>query len=45
VDGRVGVQRSDENLELGIDALLLVRIGTDHRESTNTLTIKTLLEC
>lgn len=44
VDGRVGVQRSDEDLELRIDALLLVGIGTDHGESTNTLTIKTLLE-
>lgn len=42
VDGRVGVQRSDDDLELRVDTLLLVGIGADKGEGTNTLTIETL---
>lgn len=42
VNGRVGVEGTDEDLDLGVDALLLVGIGADNGESTNTLTVKTL---
>ena len=42
VNGRVGVQRSDDDLELRVDTLLLVGIGADEGEGTNTLTIETL---
>jgi hypothetical protein len=42
VDGGVGVQRADENLELRVDALLLVGIGADKGKGANTLAVKTL---
>lgn len=42
MDGRVGVQRADENLELRVDALLLGGVGADKGEGTDTLTIETL---
>jgi hypothetical protein len=45
VDGGVGVQRSDENLELRVDTLLLIGIGADDGEGTNTLTVETLSIC
>jgi len=41
VEGRVGVRRSDEDLQLTLDASLLLRIGSDKGESTNTFTIET----
>jgi hypothetical protein len=41
VNGRVGVQRSDDNLELRVDALLLIGIGADHGEGTDTLAVET----
>lgn len=45
VDGGVGVQRSDEDLELRVDTLLLVGVGADDGEGTNTLTVETLSIC
>ena len=42
IDGGVGVQRSDENLDLGVYALLLLCRFANDGESTNTLTIETL---
>jgi len=42
VDGRVGVKRADQDLDLGVDTLLLVGIGADDGEGTNTLTVETL---
>jgi len=44
VDRWVGVKRTDENLDLRVDALLLLGIGADNREGTNTLTVETLLK-
>ena len=41
VDGRVGVQRTDEDLELRVDALLLLGVGGDEREGSNTLAVET----
>lgn len=41
VDGRAGVQRADENLDLGVDALDLLGVGADDGEGTNTLTVET----
>ena len=43
VDRGVGVQGSDDNLELGVDALLLLGAGADEGEGTNTLTVETLV--
>lgn len=43
VNGRVGVQRAHENLELAVDALLLLRVGGDDGEGTNTFTVETLV--
>ena len=41
VDGRVGVQWTDEDLDLGVDALLLVgRVGDD-AEGTDSLAVET----
>lgn len=45
VDGGVRVQRSDEDLELRVDTLLLVGVGADNGEGTNTLTVETLSVC
>ena len=42
VDWRIRVKRSDEDLDLGIDALLLVCRFAADGEGTNALTIKTL---
>lgn len=41
VNGRVGVQRADKNLDLGVDTLLLVKILSDDGKSSNTLTVQT----
>ena len=42
MDRWVGVKRTDEDLDLGVDTLLLLGIRADNRESTNTLTVETL---
>ena len=42
VDGRVGVEGADENLDLRLDALLLLGALADEREGTDTLSIETL---
>jgi hypothetical protein len=42
VDGRVGVLGTDENLDLRLDALLLLGVLADEGEGTNTLTVQTL---
>lgn len=44
VDGGVRVEGADQNLDLRLDALLLLGVLTDERESTNTLTVETLIE-
>jgi hypothetical protein len=42
VDGRVGVERADKDLDLRVDALgLFGRLG-DNGESANALAVKTL---
>ena len=43
VDGGAGVKRSDEDLDLRIDALLLFLGRSDNGECTGTLAIKTLV--
>jgi hypothetical protein len=48
VDGRVGVEGSDEDLDLRIDTFLLVCISADDREGSDTFTVETLprtLDC
>lgn len=42
VNRGVGVERSHKNLDLGVDALLLLGRLADDGECTNTLTIQTL---
>ena len=42
VNGRVGVQRADKDLDLGVDALLLLGRLADDGEGTDTLAVKTL---
>ena len=42
VDGRVGVEGTDENLDLRLDALLLLGGLADEGEGTDTLTVETL---
>lgn len=42
VNGRVGVERADQDLDLRVDTLLLIGVGTDDGEGTNTLTVETL---
>jgi len=42
VDRGVGVERTDENLDLGVDALLLVGVLANDGEGTDTLTVETL---
>src|SRR5690242_5679223 len=42
VNGRVGVQGSDKDLDLGVDTLLLLGRLTDDGEGTDTLAVKTL---
>lgn len=44
VDRRVRVERADEDLDLRIDALLLLGRFADNREGTDTLTVEAL-EC
>lgn len=44
VDGRVGVEGADEDLDLRIHALLLLGGLADEGESTDTLTVETLSE-
>lgn len=41
LNGRVGVKGSDNNLELRVDTSLLLGIGTDERDGTDTFTVKT----
>lgn len=43
MDGGVRVERTDENFELRVYNLLLCSVSADEGESTNTLTIETLL--
>lgn len=42
VDGRVGVQRPHEDLDLRVDALLLFGRRTSNRERTYTFTVQAL---
>jgi hypothetical protein len=42
VDRGVGVKRADQDLDLRVDTLLLLDIGADDGEGTNTLTVETL---
>ena len=41
VDGRVGVEGADEDLDLRVDALLLGRVGADHAEGADALAVQT----
>lgn len=43
VDGRVGVEGTDEDLDLRVDTLLLLSRFADERESTNTFAVETLV--
>lgn len=43
MDGGVGVQGADDDLELRVDALLLSGVFADEREGTNTLAVETLV--
>jgi hypothetical protein len=40
VDGRVRVERPDENLKLRVDPLLLVGVLADDREGADTLAVE-----
>lgn len=42
VDWGVRVERSDEDLDLGVDSLLLFRVFADDREGAHTLAVETL---
>lgn len=42
MDGRVGVKGTDDDLNLRVDTLLLLDVGADYGEGTNTLAVKTL---
>lgn len=42
VDGRVGVNGADNDLELGVDTLLLGGVLADNGKGTDTLAIETL---
>lgn len=42
MDGGVGVEGTDQDLDLRLNALLLLGVLADERESTNTLTVETL---
>ena len=42
VDGRVGVEGADKDLDLRLDALLLLGRLADEGEGTDTLTVETL---
>lgn len=44
VDGRVGVHGAHEDLDLRIDALLLLDGLSDEREGADTLTVETLFK-
>jgi len=41
VEGRIGVHRSDDDLQLTLDTSLLLRISGDEGESTNAFAIET----
>jgi hypothetical protein len=45
VDGGVGVEGTDENLDLRLDALPLLGILADEGEGSDTLTVETLFDC
>ena len=45
VDWRVGVEWADDDLDLRIDALLLVGVLADDREGSDALTVETLNGC
>lgn len=42
VDGGVGVQRADEDLQLRVDTLLLLGVSSGDGEGTDTLSVETL---
>lgn len=42
VDGGVGVQRADEDLQLRVDTLLLLGVSSSDGEGTDTLSVETL---
>jgi len=42
VDGRVGVERTDEDLDLRLHALLLLRVLADEGEGADTLAVQAL---
>jgi hypothetical protein len=42
MDWWVGVERADENLELGVDTLLLGSVFADDGECSDTLSVETL---
>ena len=41
VDGRVGVHRANDNLQLAVNASFLLRVGANEGESTDTLAVET----
>jgi hypothetical protein len=41
LNGRVGVERSNDDFELRVDSGLLLGIGTNERNSSNSFTVKT----
>lgn len=45
VDGRIGVQRTDEDLDLGVEALLLFCAIRNNAEGTHSLTVETHVLC
>jgi len=40
VDGRVGVEWSNDNLELRVDSCLLIGIGTDKRDGSDSFAVQ-----
>lgn len=42
VDGRVGVERTNEDFDLRVDALLLLGGSADERKCTSSFTVETL---
>jgi len=42
MDRRIGIERSDKNLDLGVDALLLLGIFTDDGEGTDAFAVEAL---
>ena len=41
LDWGVRVERSDDNLQLGVDSSLLLGIGTNERDGSDSFTVKT----